>query len=290
MHFRRIALLGSVFVIAGAQPALAAKAPPVELTKCDASLGTIALVDGDQAGWTKYGLGSPRELLNAVAVESGCFTPRNPASSEPVRFLVTAIAGDQAEVDKGIALAKGAAVEGLVRSGAASGLLRSVPFGGSMLGGLGGLGGKKVTLAAGLRAVSPANGMTIASGTGSVTKTSITFGNSGGATGWVSGAASSGYASKKEGQQLAEAFIIAFNNLVAQKDALASAAAPAGSSNLATVAVDTTMRATPALDGAAVRTVRSGSTLNPTGKKEGLFVEVKDNFGTAGWVSVEDLK
>lgn len=288
MNCKKLAIPVVLTVLAAAQPALAAKTPPVELAKCEASMGTIALVDGDQAGWTKYGLGSPRELLNALAVESGCFTPRNPASSDPVRFLVTAIAGDKEEVDRGVQLAKTAAVEGLVRSGAASGLMRGVPMGGSMMGMIGGFGGKKKTIAAGLRAVSPANGMTIASGTGSVTKSSLTFG---GTDGLAAGAAAAGYGSSKDGQQLAEAFVIAFNGLVAQKDVLeTSPKAAGGASNLATVAVDTTLRATPALTGAAVRTLRSGTTLTPSGKREGLFVEVKDNFGTAGWVSVEDLK
>ena len=273
---------------ATAQPALAEKAPPPSLAKCSTSLGTIALVDGDQAGWTKYGLGSPRELLNAMALESGCFSPKNPASNEPVRFLVTAIAGDKEEVDKGIQAAKGAAMEGLVRTGAASGLMRSVPLGGSMLGMFGGLGGKKKTIAAGLRVVSPSSGTTIASGTGTVTKSSLTFG---GSDGWNAGAATAGYGSSKDGQALTEAFMIAFNALVAQESVIAAtpqAAAPAPA--MASVAVDTSLRATPDAKGAVVRGLRAGTTLAPTGKREGLFVEVADNFGTKGWVSVEDMK
>lgn len=286
--FLFVMALGSVAV---SGQAWAAKAPPPTLARCEASLGTIALVDGDQAGWTKYGLGSPRELLNAMAIESGCFTPQGGASNAPVRFLVTAIAGDKEEVDRGIEMAKGAAVEGLVRSGAASSLLGRVPLGGSVMGMFGGLGGKKKTLAAGLRVVSPSNGMTIASGTGSVTKSSLTFG---GNSGWAAGASASGYGSSKDGQQLSEAFMIAFNSLVGQQAVIASspqaakAAAPVAA--LATVAVDTALRSTPAAKGLAVRALRAGTTLTPTGKREGLFVEVADNFGTKGWVSVEDLK
>lgn len=287
---RTLSALGLV-ALAAPQAGLAAdKAPPPTLAHCDASLGSIALVDGDQAGWTKYGLGSPRELINAMATESGCFTAKPVGSPEPVRFLITAIAGDKEEVDKSIEMAKGAVAEGLVRSGAASGLIRGVPGGGAVLGMFGGFGGKKKTIAAGLRAVSPANGMTIASGTGSVTKTSITLGGAGGV---ATGAAAAGYGSSKDGQMLVEAFVIAFNGLVSQQAALAAVPAPASAtpaSSLATAASDTTMRATPAATGAAVRSVRAGTTLTPTGKREGLFVEVTDNFGTKGWVSVEDLK
>jgi len=269
------------------QPALAAKAPPPELAKCETSLGTAALVDGDTAGWTKFGLGSPRELLNAMAAESGCFTPQPVGNAQPVRFLINAIAGDKEEVDRGVELAKGARVEGLVRSGAVGGLARSVP-GAGMLGMCGGLGGKKKTFAAGLRVISPQSGMTIASGTGSVTKSSLTFG---GSQGWASGAATAGYGSSKDGQALTEAFMIAFNALVAQQAAIASAPQPAAAAAPgATVAVDTSLRAAPLVTGAVVRALRAGTTLNPTGKREGLFVEVTDNFGTTGWVSVEDLK
>ena len=42
----------------------------VALASCETSLGTIAVVEGDTQGWSKYGLGSPRELIAALAQES----------------------------------------------------------------------------------------------------------------------------------------------------------------------------------------------------------------------------
>ncbi len=45
----------------------------------------------------------------------------------------------------------------------------------------------------------------------------------------------------------------------------------------------------PAADAAAVRSLRAGTQLVPTGNREGLWIEAEDNFGTRGWVSVEDL-
>ena len=264
-----------------------------ELVRCQESIGTIALVEGDQAGWTEWGLGSPRALINALATESGCFTVDNPNDTMPARFLLTAIAGSAEEVDKGMELAKGAATEALVRSGAASGLLRSVPGAGAMLGMFGGLGGKKKTVAAGLRVVSPANGMTVAAGQGIVKKSSIDFGGS--AAGWAGAAANaSGYQGSKNGEMLTEAFVIAFNQLVAQRELMSAAPEASGmaggADDAAVVAVDTVMRAAASTDAAAVRSLRAGTGLDPTGKREGLFIEVKDNFGTTGWVSVEDLK
>lgn len=277
--------------------ALAAdKEPPITLNKCDKSYGTVALVDGDTQGWTKYGLSSPRELIAAMARESGCFALHDPASGKPATFLMNVIAGDKEEVDQAIEKAKGVAMEGLVRSGAASGMLRGIPGGGSMLGMFGGFGGKKKVVAAGIRLISPANGQTVASGAGEVKKTTISFGNGGGAIGAVaSGATGAAYAGSKDGQMLIEAFVKAFNGLSAQGASFASLAAvpapaPAATPAGATTAVDTKMLASADLKSATLRTVRAGTTLTPTGQRQGLFVEVQDSFGTKGWVSVEDMR
>jgi hypothetical protein len=296
MTYPRFAGLGVAFATLPMMIAapLAAKDPPPELVRCQESIGSIALVEGDQAGWTEWGLGSPRALLNALATESGCFTIDNPNDAVPARFLVTAIAGSAEEVDKGMELAKGAAAEALVRSGAASSLLGSVPGAGAMLGMFGGLGGKKKTVAAGLRVVSPANGMTVAAGQGTVKKSTINFGNA--SYGWAGTAANAaGYQGSKNGEMLTEAFVLAFNDLVAQRASMAAAPEVAGAPAAAAapgamVAVDTVMRAAASKDAAAVRSLRAGTELDPTGKREGLFIEVTDNFGTTGWVSVEDLK
>jgi hypothetical protein len=71
---------------------------------------------------------------------------------------------------------------------------------------------------------------------------------------------------------------------------MAGAPEVAGAAPGAVVAADTVMRAAASKDAAEVRALRTGTELEPTGNREGLFVEVKDNFGTLGWVSVEDLK
>ena len=48
-------------------------------------------------------------------------------------------------------------------------------------------------------------------------------------------------------------------------------------------------RAGPDATAAEVRSLRAGTELTPTGERDGLFIEVQDNYGTKGWVSVEDL-
>ncbi len=291
IHTARIAAVAAGFALVAAPLQAKEKPQTAELVRCEASIGSIALVEGDQAGWTEWGLGSPRALLNAMVTESGCFTIDNPNDTVPARFLVTAIAGSAEEVDKGMEMAKGAAAEALIRSGAASSLLGSVPGAGAVLGMFGGLGGKKKTVAAGLRVVSPANGLTVAAGQGTVKKSTINFGNA--SYGWAGAAANaSGYQGSKNGEMLTEAFVLAFNQLVAQRELLSTAPAGAADSAApgAVVAVDTVLRAAASANAAAVRSLRAGTQLDPTGNRSGLFIEVKDNFGTSGWVSVEDLK
>ncbi len=280
-----IALLGTL-----AQPALAADKKPVELpviTKCATSYGTLAITDGDSQGWVDLGLGSPRELLTTVVSESGCFTMFDASAGGAASFLMNATAGSNEQVSGAAAGAnRGAAA--LARAGGLGGM------GGKALGMLGGLGGKKKTISVGLRLLSPATGATVAQGTAESVKSSVTLGGAGG-FGWankVAGVASN-YMTSKEGAQLATAFITAYNNLTAQSGALASApkaaAVAAGPAGPAT-AVATSMFATASKSAAVVRALRAGTALKPTGKKQGLFVEVEDSFGTTGWVSVEDMR
>jgi hypothetical protein len=309
------AVATAVFVT---QPAFAAEAPAPALSKCDKPIGSIAVVDGETQGWTKYGLNSPRDLIAAMAIQSGCFSLQANNGGMPADFLLTAIAGDKEEVDKGIGLAKGVATEALVRSGAAGKMLGGMGgFGGQALGMFAGMGGKKKTVAAGLKVLSPATGQVIVTGSGQQTKTQISFGSVGlvpsnpwgdaaraqmAAQGYgdpyAAGAGS--YGASKDGQMLTAAFIGAFNEVVAQQGALisvrpaAAAAAPAGVTAVAsrpgyTTAIDTQLYAQ-AARGKTVRALRAGTLLTPSGAREGLFIEVSDAYGTKGWVSVEDLK
>lgn len=287
--------LGSLTALAvlatSASPAMAKE--EVALAKCEQSLGTIAIVEGDTQGWAEYGLGSPRELVNALASESGCFTPHSPASGTPADFLMNVIAGDSEEVDQSIEMARSAATEALVRSGALGSIASRIPVGGALIGMFGGLGGKKKRVAAGIKLLSPATGQTIVTGSGEVRKTSLGFG---GGNAWTMGANAAGYGKSKEGKMLVEAFVLAFNQIAAQQQTIAAmpkpqrvAAAATDTTPTASAAVDTVLRSAASADAAEIRTLRAGTELNPTGQREGLFIEVEDNFGTRGWVTVEDL-
>lgn len=283
------ALTAAALLTGWVSPAFAATRDEVQLQSCEQSYGTIAVVDGDTQGWTEHGLGSPRELINAMAVESGCFTPHNPASGQPADFLLNVIGGSKEEIDKSVEMAKSAAMDGLVRSGVAGNLLANVPMGGALLGMFGGFGGKKKQVAAAIKVLNPATGQTITVGSGEVKKTTLSFG---GAGALAQGAQAAGYSGSKDGRLMAEAFMIAFNAVAAQGPVLqqAAASAPAALPEPgAVVATDTILRQGPSADSLGVRTLRAGTELTPAGGREGLFIEVEDNYGTRGWVSVEDL-
>lgn len=273
-------------------PSQAANKEDVAVMKCEASYGTIAITDGDTQGWSKFGLSSPRGMLGAIVQESGCFTLHTGADGRPANYLLSAIAGSQEEIDQTMNTATGLLKGGLIQSGAAGTILTKVPMGGALIGMFGGFGGKKKTISAGLRLMNPANGQTLISGSGVSQKSTIKILNS---SDWV--ASSQGqfgrYSSSKDGQMVTSAFVEAYNSLASQAGALASVqpAAPAApAATTYTVAVATVMRGSASQTSDEVRSLRPDTELVPTGKKEGLFVEVTDNYGTKGWVSVEDLR
>ncbi|PHR20538.1 MAG: hypothetical protein COA41_05085 [Sphingopyxis sp.] len=297
-NFKPISALlsaAALITVAVPAPSQAASKEDATVMKCDASYGTIAITDGDTQGWSKFGLSSPRGMLGAIVQESGCFTLHTGADGQPANYLLSAIAGSQEEIDQTMNTATGLLKGGLVQSGAAGTILSKVPMGGALIGMFGGLGGKKKTISAGLRLMDPSNGQTLIAGSGLSQKSTIKVLNS---SDWV--AASQGqfgqYSSSKDGKMVTSAFIEAYNNLASQAGALATArqaaaAAPAASIvTTYTVAVPTSMRASASETAAEVRSLRADTELKPTGNKEGLFVEVSDNYGTKGWVSVEDLR
>jgi hypothetical protein len=215
----------AILAMAAASPAAAKDAPPPSIAKCDSAIGTIAITDGDQQGWTQFNLSSPRPMLAALIEQSGCFTLHNPASGKPADFLLSAIAGSKEEIDKSINMAKGALTEGLVRSGAAGQVLAHVPMGGALFSAFSRFGGKKKTFSAGLRVMSPMTGQTLASGSGETSKSFVKIMDAGD---WSGADSMGGYASTSDGKMLTGAFVQAFNALVAQRSALSLASASGG--------------------------------------------------------------
>ena len=59
--------------MAFAAPAAAKDAPAPSVSKCETAIGTIAITDGDQQGWTQFNLSSPRAMLGTMIEQSGLY-------------------------------------------------------------------------------------------------------------------------------------------------------------------------------------------------------------------------
>ena len=179
----------------------------IEIARCPSPLGSMAVADGDTQGWTRYGLGSPRALLGAIIDSSGCFTVHDPASSEPADYVLIAVAGDRAEIDRGFNIARAGVTEAALRTG----ILGRAPVVGGALGLLRGFGGQRRTVTAGLRVMNPANGSTLMTGTGESSRSSISWGQQSAGEGSLGT-----YTSSRDGRLVSSAFAAAFNEIVAQ--------------------------------------------------------------------------
>ena len=101
-------------------------------------------------------------------------------------------------------------------------------MGGAVFGALSRFGGKKKTLSAGLRIMSPMTGQTLAAGSGEASKSYIKVMDTGD---WSNAGSMGAYGSSGDGKMLTGAFVQAYNALVAQRSAFApvQAASAAGS-------------------------------------------------------------
>ncbi|MEE4349583.1 MAG: SH3 domain-containing protein [Pacificimonas sp.] len=268
----------------------AAQDEGASLVKCETSYGSVAITEGSNQGWNEYKLNSPRQLIAELIGQSGCFDLVNTASGAAATYLMTAEAGSKEEIDQAMSTASSAATTALAHSGALS-AVSSVPGAGAVLGMLGGLGGKKKTITASLRLISPANGMTVAQASAERSKSVMKVMK---ADEWRGmNESTGGYTRSEDGRMISSAFLLAYNSLVAQAAAMPPVqprAATGPAAEIYTVAVDCSMMAAASADAEALRSLRAGTELTPTGNREGLFVEVSDNYGTTGWVSVESLQ
>ncbi len=312
-------------------PALAgSKHRPIELVRCHTPLGSAAVIEGEARSWVDKNLGSPKAMIEALVEKSGCFTIYDPTSEEPARFMLNVVAGDKVEVatatnlnNAGVANAAALAQNSGYRSGmgTAGDIAGMVPLAGAVVNGLAGMVGigKKKTVITGLALIDTAQNAAIASGTGLVQKTKLKFHDDdedamarspeGFWMPAVEEAVEGGrYTKKEDGREMIQGFVIAYNNLVAQAQAL-GVGQKAGDTELSevqevakpepvepagpppvVVAAASFLYLEPTREAEPVRSIRPGMELRPIGDLQGIFLPVSDAYGVLGWVSVEDLR
>lgn len=279
---------------------VAAAIEEVSIPHCDQPYGVVALQEAASGGgwWDSYDLENPKALIKLYVNESGCFTL----------------------VDRGAGLEMGSNERMLSQSGelqvgsnVGGGQLLAADFflvpdlitkdddsggkrfggilGGKINGSIGGLigGVKTKNLEADtiLTLVNARTGVQAATARGHAKKRDFSF-DVGGLLGTAAGVSS--YQDTEVGRMIASAYATAYAELItkvqASGGALTAVSAPVESY---VIAVDTDMYVA-ASRGETVRGLREGSFVFPTGERAGTFLEVKDKFGTLGWVSVEDLQ
>lgn len=296
---RRIQLISAALVATMSVTAQAKDEEPT-IPKCDAPYGSVALSEPSGGGgwWQSYDLENPEALIKYYITESGCFTLLDRGTGLQMGMNERAL-GESGGLQTGSNIGGGQLVAAdffmvpdLVADdddtgGNAIGGLIGGKVGGSLGGIIGGVKTKKLEADTILTLVNARTGVQTVTARGTVEKRDISFGV-GGLLGVGAGVGS--YQDTEIGRIIAAAYATAYTDLVdklqASGGALADADAPAQSY---AIAVDTSMYAQ-AERGDAVRSLREGMNVFPTGNRDGAFLEVKDKFGTTGWVSVEDLQ
>jgi curli biogenesis system outer membrane secretion channel CsgG len=272
----------------------------VELPKCEKSLGSVAIVDGEGQGWTYYSLGAPSVLLKAFVQKSGCFklVDRGAGMSalERERALAAGgqlqknsnMGGGQVKAADYVLVADIANTDANAGGSGVAGVAGAVV--GGRLGGLvGGIRSKRVEAQTVLSVMDVRTSEVAATAEGSASKKDISFG-AGGGYGFA-GAVGGGYEDTEVGKVVTYAFLDAYRQVVGQLGGLpADAAAAAPKETFKVSAKSVSLQRSPSASGSSLRTLEKGDVVYPTGAKEDLWWEVEDENGNVGWVENPNLK
>src|SRR5262245_5159906 len=301
--------LGSAAAIAlGITAALAASAQEqraektAQIPRCASPVGVLAVEEPQRNWWSELKLGSPEALIKVFVNQSGCFilVDRGAGLNAAQRERVLASGGALQQgfnIGGGQILAadyvlvfdlitQNGAASGNNIGGAIGGLLgRRNPVLGAIAGGIS-INSSTVDVAMTITDVRSTRQLAIIEGHSK--KTDIGFGVGGGVFGGfgfgVAGA--TGYNNTEIGQVITLAYLDAYTKMVDQLGGLpAQGASAANAQQSVVVTRPTRMYQSASTQSTLVRPLDIGARLYPTGNKDGLMWEVKDDLGNQGWVS-----
>src|SRR5215467_4661835 len=274
-----------------------------EIPRCAQSLGNLAVDEPQRNWWSELKLGSPEALIKVFVQQSGCFSLVD-------RGAGLAAAQRERALSSGGALQQGANVGGgqiiaadyvlvpniISQNANASGNNFGAALGGLLgnrtLGALaGGLSFNSSTADVTLAITNVRTTQVMATIDGHSKKTDIGFGLGGGVFGYggFGAAGATGYNNTEIGQVITLAYLDAYTKLVDQlgglNPAVAGGASAAAAQQMVVATRPTAMFSQPSTQSAVVRPLDQGARLYPTGNKNGLMWEVKDELGNQGWVS-----
>jgi curli biogenesis system outer membrane secretion channel CsgG len=294
-----LSLLASDAFAASAQEQRAQK--QAEIPRCAQPLGNLAVEEPQRNWWTELKLGSPEALIKVFVQQSGCFSlvDRGAGLAAAQRERALSSGGDLRQgsnVGGGqIVAADYVLVPDVIsQNGRASGNNFGAALGGLLgnrtLGALaGGLSFNSSTADVTLAITNVRTTQVMATIDGHSKKTDIGFGLGGGVFGYggFGAAGATGYNNTEIGQVITLAYLDAYTKLVDQLGGLPGPGqAPAAAAQQMVVATrGTQMFSQPSTQSQVVRPIDQGMRLYPTGNKNGLMWEVKDELGNQGWVS-----
>lgn len=265
---------------------------------CSKKIGSVAIYEPENKWWEPLGLESPEALIKVLVMKSGCFTLVDRGKGFDVAQRERELASG-GELRQGSNIGKGQVkaadyvlVPDIVSKNSDSGGSNI----GGMLGGLigGGVGAivsginvKSATADVVLTLTDVRSSEQVAMEEGHASKSDVSFGVGGG--GWWGGGGGalgiSNYQNTKIGQVVALAYIDAYTKIVTDLHGAPDSASAANETQAVNVVKKGNMYREPQGKGGVVRKVEPGMLLYPTGNKDGVWWEVKDEMGNEGWVS-----
>ena len=304
----RYLLAGVAAATLATQPALAGEPKPskvqntqnqkvAEIPHCAQKLGTVSIANGDDPyGWTQFNLAPPEKLLKVIVQRSGCFNLVDRGAGLNAAQTERDIGSDLG-LQRGSNVGKGqvkaadyvliAEVSAQNRN-SAGGALAGIA--GGMIGGtagalLGGIKTKKLEANTILSLTNVRTTETVAVEEGYATKTDVSWGAGGGAYfGGFAGAVGGGYEDTDIGRIVTLSFIDAYSKLVTELGGLSPGAAEQAPARTFVATAPVNLRKGPDASAASIRELPVGSTVYPTGNKNGLWWEVADENDNVGWV------
>lgn len=297
--------LGIALVVAGTTSGQAAESASreratktAEIPRCASKLGTLAVVEPERHWWTEYGLGSPEALLKLYVNRSGCFglVDRGKGLSAAQTERALGSSGDLRQgsnVGKGqIKAADYVLVPDLVSqnrdaSGNAIGGILGGLIGGKAGAIIGGINVKAKTADVVLTITDVRSTEQLAIIDGHADRTDLSWGVGGGlfGGGGFGAVGAKGYDNTEIGQVIALAYLDAYTKLVDQLGADFVEASSDRVGQAVRMTKSGKMYALPSSRSEVIRPLNPGMMLYPTGSKDGLMWEVKDELGNQGWVS-----
>lgn len=315
MKFKLLASAGAA-VMMSTMPAQAQKGVDYErgstknlgIPTCQQPIGSVSIINGEGRGWYMYQLGEPSTLIKAFVSRSGCFTmvDRGAGLSALQQELALAQGGNlQAGSNVGGAQVKTADyiivadIAGADSNSGGSALGGAAGVAGGLIGGgagrafggvLGGMRTKRVEAQTVLQVVNTRTTEVAATAEGSASKKDVSFGGVGGYG--FAGAIGGGYEDTDIGKVVTYAFMDAYRQIVGQLGGIPMEvrAEEAPIQSFKVRKKEVMMYTTSSQEGDILRDLEKGMHVFPTGEKDGLMWEVKDENGNVGWVDNTKLK